>query len=396
MMLGIIGAGIGGLTAALACRRAGIDVRLFDQAPALEEVGAGLQLGPNAVRVLRALGLSEALARFASRPEAIHFRDAHSGRLLAHLTLGPRAEQRYGAPYYHVHRADLQAALLEAAADVGIEPVLDARCVRIAEGDGNVTAGFQDGRLVQCDVLIGADGIRSFVRQHLFGSDPARFTGKVAFRGTVRTSALGGEPVNPVVTAWLGPHRHFVSYFVRGGELVNYVAVIEDESWRDEAWDIPAQRAELTRHFGSWHAEVRGVIEATESCHKWALHDRDPLNEWSRGRVALLGDACHPMLPFLAQGAAMAIEDGYTLAAMLAVHSEDPAAGIEGYVTRRRARATRVQRESRRQGELYHLERPLQVATRNAVLGIGSRLLPGIAMRRYDWLFGFDAVTGLG
>jgi len=391
-LVGIVGAGIGGLTTALACKQAGFDVRVFDQAPALQEVGAGLQLGPNAVHVLVALGLDAALAEVAVKPEAIHMRAAQSGHLLAYLPLGDAGDQRYGAPYYHVHRADLQSILLDKLKDVGVTPELDAQCVHVTEEAPHVRVGFRDGREARFDAVIGADGIHSFVREHLFGPEHPRFTGYVAFRGVVPAHALDESVIEPVVTAWLGARQHFISYFVRRRELVNYVAVVENDTWREEAWDIPADKTELSDPFHDWHVNVRRVIEATVSCHKWALLDRDPLEQWSSGRVTLLGDACHPMLPFLAQGAAMAIEDAYALAHMLELHSRDLSHALTQYATHRRPRTSRVQLESRRQGKLYHLTNPLQVASRNFVIGFGSRMLPGLARRRYDWLFGFDAV----
>lgn len=395
MKLGIVGAGIGGLTAALACRQAGLDVRIFERAAVLKEFGAGLQLGPNATHVLNALGLASALADIAFRPEAIRMRSARSGQLIAELPLGDEAVQRYGAPYFHIHRADLLSILLTALNDLGTTPELGAECIDIAQDSQRVTIGLNDGREARFDAMVGADGIRSFTREHLFGPREARFTGNVAFRGVVPTNALDAGTVEPAVTAWLGAGRHFIGYYVRRGELVNYVAVVENDRWREEAWNVPADKTELAEFFGHWHASVRRVIEATTSCHKWALCDRDPLPAWSRGRVTLLGDACHPMPPFLAQGAAMAIEDAYVLASLLKQQTHDPAAALAEYARIRRPRTRRVQLQSRRQGELFHLASPFKASIRNLALGFGSRAFPALAKRRYDWLFGFDAVRVL-
>lgn len=390
MKIGIVGAGIGGLTAALACRRAGLEVHVFERSPVLQEVGAGLQLGPNAVRVLHALGLESSLAEVAFRPDAIRMRAWRSGHLLAELPLGDHALRRYGAPYVQVHRADLQSLLVKAlnALDVGL--LLGAECTRIETSAEQSTLGLGDGRAAHVDALVGADGIRSFVREHLFGPQDARFTGNVAFRGVVPAEVLPEGIVEPAATAWLGSRQHFITYYVRRGELINYVAVVENDDWREESWDVAADRRELSEPFRDWHPTVRRVIDASTTCHKWALYDRDPLPEWSRGRVTLLGDACHPMPPFLAQGAAMAIEDAYVLAALIKARQDDPVAALAEYADVRRPRTRRVQLESRRQGELYHVGGAFAVAARNAALTLGSRLLPAIARRRYDWLFGFD------
>jgi len=245
--------------------------------------------------------------------------------------------------------------------------------------------------------VIGADGIRSRVRTSLFGPDQPRYTGKVAFRGLVPAAALG-RPPTPDATAWLGPHRHFVRYPVGDGSLVNFVAVVETPEPPAESWTTPAAPGELAAAFSGWDAQVRALIEAAEDVWKWALHDREPLPQWSRGRATLLGDACHPMLPFLAQGACMALEDAWILARLLEVREEeeDPSPALDLYQQARRMRTARVQREAREQGEMFHAASPLQRMARNLKLGTGSRLLPEIAMAHYDWLHGYDPVGRFG
>jgi salicylate hydroxylase len=392
--IGIAGGGIGGLTLALACRDAGLDdVTVYEQALHPEALGAGVQLSPNATKVLAALGLKNELARLAFFPQAVHFRTWRTGYLVATRPLGEFSEARYGAPYFHVHRGDLHALLLETARHRGI----GLQAGRPCRGAGEDSAGpwlELDDSLVRHDVVIGADGIHSAVRASLFQAADPRFTGHVAWRGMVPTRNLPKQLVPPTATVWLGPARHFVHYYVRGGELVNFVGVVESTAWTDESWRQPGDGRELAGEFAGWHPLVRTLIAAAEDVFKWALHDRDPLPAWTRGGITLLGDACHPMLPYLAQGAAMAIEDAWVLSRMLERWEDQPAQGLAEYETYRRPRTAKVQLRSRAQGVEFHLRERWPILRRNAKLALGSRYLPEIAMGQFDWLHGYDCVRG--
>lgn len=403
--IGIVGGGIGGLTLALACHEAGlVDLTVYEQSSASEALGAGVQLSPNATRVLTALGLKDALAAAAFYPQAIHLRTWRSGYLVANRPLGQFSEARYGAPYYNVHRGDLHALLLQAARARGIA-VETGRRVGAAGADAAGPWLTFEGSAAGArhDAVIGCDGIHSVVRAHVLAAEePAaapqeggpRFTGHVAWRGMVAAERLPKRLLSPTVTAWMGPRRHFVHYFVRGGELVNFVGVVESADWTEASWRSRGEVSELLDDFTGWHAGVRAIIEAADEVYKWALYDHPPLSTWSRGAVTLLGDACHPMLPYLAQGAAMAIEDAWVLSRMLERWEDEPAHGISDYERFRRPRTTRVQLRSRAQGDEFHLAGRWPVLARNLKLALGTRYLPEIAMQQFDWLHGYDCVRG--
>jgi len=395
LSVGIVGAGPGGLTLALACHRAGLtDVTVYEQAATIETLGAGLQLSPNATRVLLALGLRDTLREISFYPQAVHFRACRNGYLIAMRPLGRFSESRYGAPYYHVHRGDLQQALLERARQCGITVATSHGLSSLRQDDSQVVAGFTDGSERAHGVLVGCDGIHSAVRAALFGDSSPRFTGHLAWRGLVPADRLPRDLLEPVVTAWLGPRKHFVNYFVRGGDLVNFVGVVEDASWQAESWREPGDPALLRRDFADWHPVIGRIIDASEDVFRWALHDHAPLATWTRDRVTLLGDACHPMLPYLAQGAAMAIEDAWVLARMLDQWEEEPERGLAEYEHYRRPRTGQVQARSRAQGEEFHLADRWKIRARNLKLGFGSRYLPELAMQQFDWLHGYDCIKG--
>jgi len=387
----IAGGGIGGLTAALACHHVGLAPEVYERAESARETGAGIQLGANAVRVLHALGLREALAEIGHQPEGIELRNARSGFLIAHLPLGGFAEQRYGAPYYQLHRGALHALLTATARSRRI-PIHYGRHVDDFEQDAaGVDVILHSGARTRAEVLVGADGLASRVQARMLGERPPRFTGNVAWRMLVPAEALPRRPP-PVAMAWLGPRAHFVHYYVDGGARINCVAVVETERWTDESWSTPGDPEEMRGAFTQWHPLVRSLLDATGSCWRWALYERPPLPRWSAGRVTLLGDACHPMLPFLAQGAAMAIEDAWALAQLLEQYDEAVEEALEHYQRVRRPRTARVQRQARDQGRMFHLASPWARLRRNLVLGFGSRFVPDIAMGRFDWLYGYDPV----
>lgn len=383
----IAGAGIGGLCAAISLARRGWRVSLFEKAKFLDEAGAGLQLSPNASAILQEFGIIDRLSRFALRPRAIVIRRARDGAMLARMPLED-AERRWGAPYLVVHRADLRRALIEAAAcEPAIHLTAGAAVSGVAQDANKVVVSLSQAAglsKVAGDCLIGADGVRSFVRKALrLGCES--FAHKTAWRTLIESSrlpvAMRGEETN----LWLGRGAHLVHYPLRGGSVVNAVAIVEESFCGEEEnfWSSPGDPCVLEARFKGWDEAARVLLRSASEWRKWPLFECGPLPNWVCGRVALMGDAAHAMLPFLAQGAAQAIEDAGALGAALAQY-KDIAANLRAYQAMRLPRATRVQRESRRQGAIYHLAGPA-APFRDAAL----RLLGGTRMlARYDWLYG--------
>jgi salicylate hydroxylase len=312
---------------------------------------------------------------------------------VASRPLAEFSEARYGAPYYHVHRGDLHALLLEAARQRDIHVETGQRCQGVGE-DGDGPWLELDSGTVRHSAVVGCDGIHSTVRAQLFGAETPRFTGHVAWRALVPATALPPRLIPPAATVWLGPRRHFVHYYVRGGDLINFVGIVETDAWQGESWREPGDRTQLAGAFAGWNPMVTTLIEASEDVYVWALFDRDPLLRWTRGHITLLGDACHPLLPYLAQGAALAMEDAWVLSRMLERWEDLPASGLAEYERYRRPRTARVQIRSRAQGEEFHLTERWPVLRRNLKLTLGSRYLPEIAMAQFDWLHGFDCIRG--
>lgn len=392
--MAVIGAGIGGVAAALALARRGAEVTLLEQAPELGEVGAGLQIGPNGVAVLEALGLRPATEALATRPEAVVLRDGVSGDAVARVPLGAACLGRYGRPYWQIHRADLLRVLVEAAREAGVALRVGARVAALAETAEGLRVDLAEGGAVAADAVIAADGVRSAIRAARFGGAAPRFADAVAWRGFVPAERLPAGLLPEAASVFMGPGRHLVAYPLRGGSVWNFVAVEERAAWAEEGWSRPADPAELRAAFAGWAPPVARLLAAVEETFLWGMFLHPPLPDWARGRVALLGDACHPMTPFLAQGAVMALEDAWVLADALAAAPDLPA-GLAAYGARRRARATRVQAAAARNGRIYHL-RPGPARTA-AWLGLrtASRLAPERLLGRFDWLYGVD-VTGGG
>ncbi len=397
----VVGGGVGGLTTALALARRRIAVTVLEQAHAFGDVGAGVQLSPNATRLLFALGLESGLRAVAFASPAVEVREHRSGRLLLRTELGAAAEGRWGAPYLQVHRADLHGLLAQAFAEQAcVEIRMNAKLTAISqtphEARAHLAMSGGEERTLTADALIGCDGVRSTVRGALWGERPARFTGQVAWRGLATGAQLSGGPsrlssVVPVTTVWTGRGRHFVHYPVRGGDLVNLVGVVEQRTAPTESWTEPGDPAAFGADFIGWPAPVEELIAGVGSPWRYAIHDRPPLARWSEGRVTLLGDAAHPAPPFLAQGAAMAVEDAEALARHLAHHVEarTPAAdAFRDYEAERRPRTMRVQRWSRRNARLFHLPGSLARTVFGAA-GVVDRLTPGGASARIDWLYGY-------
>jgi salicylate hydroxylase len=384
----LVGSGIGGLAAALALSDRGVEVTLLEQAAAIQAVGAGVQLSANATRLLFHLGLEGPLRAVACAPEAVDVRDHRTGDLNLRNRLGGFGEARWGAPYLQVHRADLQGLLLDAAAARGLIDIrLGAKVEAIDQDDARAYARLQGGAVVAGDAVIGCDGIHSHVRAGLWGQQPARFVGQAAWRGLAPADRLPAGAVASVAGAWTGPDRHFVHYPVRGGALINVVGVVAQRRWRAESWTAEADRSQFAADFQGWPSPIPEMIAAVETPWLFAIHDRAPLGRWSKGRLSLLGDAAHPAPPFLAQGAAMAIEDGEALARHIASGAE-VAVALSAYEDERKSRTARVQAWSRRNAHLFHLP---SLAARG-LFGVAAQVdrLTGAAPEaRLDWLYGY-------
>lgn len=385
--ISIIGGGIGGLAAALALLQGGQNVHVYEQATAITEIGAGIQISPNASRLLQRLGLSAAMAQSGVKPLWRHQRRWQDGRTLARGPLGPAAEARFGAPYYNFHRADLITLL---AAALPTERIHLGHKLEAIEDDGRrVTAHFAHGLRTTSDVLIGADGIHSVVRAAIIGREAPVFTGCVAYRGLVPADRVRDLQLPLEAQNWLGPGRHLVHYFVSGARLINIVCIIEQDSWQSESWTDRGAVSDVVAAYRGWHPDAVRLIEALDETYKWALFDRPPLPYWSVGRVTLLGDSCHPMLPMMAQGAAQAIEDGATLAACLAgVAPRNVQAALVRYEQQRLPRATRLQAMSRANKTNFHLPDGPEQAARDSRMSAGGT---DWAASSVDWLYDHDA-----
>ncbi len=388
----VAGAGIAGLSAALALVRAGLRVTVLEQAEKLEETGAGIQLSPNATHVLDALGLRERLRASATAPEAIRVMAGRSAREILRIPLGAAAERRYGAPFLVIHRADLQAALADAArAKHDITLKLGVQVADFAVYDKGVTVqGRRDRQVIdeRGIALIGADGVWSALRQRIFRQRQPRFARRTAWRALLPLGGMPDEFRAPLVHLWLGQDAHLVHYPVKGGKLLNMVAIVH-EDWNEPGWSAPGERDALLRHFArwTWSDEVRELLSTPQQWLKWALYEGQGAFQDGKGPATLIGDAAHPMLPFLAQGAGMAIEDAAVLAAMLGKHTDNPGAALRGYESTRRHRVARVQNASRRQGRIYGMTGPEALIRNFAMQAMGGEKL----LSRYDWLYNWRA-----
>ena len=388
MRIAIVGGGLGGLASALFLRQAGLDATVYEQASELREVGAGIVVSPNMVRALDRLGLAHKLPEFAVRLEAAwEFRRWQDGRVLFVQPMGEQCERLYGAHCYVAHRADLLSLLMQALPRHLLH--LDQRCVEVTQHDDEVALGLvgRDGSETRthADVLIGADGIHSTVQSAVVPRVDARFSGLCAFRCLVPADKAPPMALRPVQALWLGPGRHFVHYPISGGRVVNVVAIVPAGAWRIESWNADGEISDLSAEFAGWDERVQRLIVSASSTKRWALYDRNPLDHWSVGRVTLLGDAAHAMLPFFAQGAAQAIEDAFVLAACLqrADRASAPHA-LQRYEAIRRPRASRVQLMSRGREVRNHLPDGAEQQQRDAEFANGDPL------RQSAWLYGHD------
>jgi len=384
----IVGAGIGGLTAALAALRRGLDVEVYEQAPALKEVGAGLQLSANGTRVLYELGVGERLKALSCEVEGKEIRLWNTGEAWKAFDLGKVSLERYGYPYFTVYRPDLLEVLVSA---IGRERIhLGSKCVGFTQDEHVVALELDGGGTVSGDCLIGADGVHSRVRQILFGRDQPQFTGIVVWRGIVPMEDLPGHMRRMVGSNWVGPGAHVVHYPLRAGKVMNFVGALERSDWQVESWSARGTTEELAADFKGWHDDIQALIRNIPVPYKWALMTRPPMSRWTVGRVTLLGDACHSMVPFLAQGAVMAIEDGFILARALSA-SQDLPAGLLKYEEARRDRARKaVEGSAANIGRFHHpaLADPAQARDYVAREWAGQNVA-----ERYEWLFRYDVTT---
>lgn len=390
----IIGAGLGGLAAAGAILRAGCEVTVFEQSGSLGEVGAGINLTPNVLNALRLLDLEAGVLERAFHPENHVFRDWRSGGVLFRAHVKSQYLKNYGAPACNIHRADLHSVLRSGVPESVIR--LEARLTGLAQTADGVVLDFADGTQQQADIVIGADGIRSSVRRCLFGEREPVFTGNVAWRFTVRPEDLPRGFIAPDITNWLGPGGHVVHYYVRAGALVNVVAIHETDTWTEESWALRADPGELEAQFAGWNGALFRLFEHATPCFKWGLFDHAPLERWTVGRASLLGDAAHPMLPFLGAGAGMAIEDGVTLGLLLSKGDADPVQVLRRYEALRLARTARVQLGSRARAKENHLRSPLARLRRNVGFRFRQWFQPDATLHRADWIYRYDIERACG
>ncbi len=390
----VVGGGIGGLNAALCFDKFGWEVEILEQAAELEDIGAGIQISPNGMHVLRALGIEKQVGTTGFRPLATQFRMGQSGRVIMTQDMGKRLEEKWGAPYLHIHRADLVSAMAGA---------LDDRCPGAVRMESTVTGYGQDaekawvtlddGTIVEGDIVIGADGIKSAIRTQMLGPEKPLFTGNVAWRAVVPVARLGRNAPLPVASVWLGEGKHAVTYLLRGGTLANLVGVVERDDWQQESWTEKGVREQAMADFAGWHPTITTLLEQAEQHYRWALFDRDPLDQWVDGRAVVIGDAAHPMLPFMAQGAVQAIEDGYVLARSLAEHDDSDSA-LNHFFHARRDRTATVQKAARRNMGIFH-----QRTTGGKLSTYGPMWLAGKIPgqeafdAQLEWLYGYDVTA---
>src|SRR5690349_7339638 len=386
----IAGGGIGGLTAALSCLRNGIDAEVYEQASELKEVGAGVQLAANGTRVLYALGVGDELKALSCEAQGKEIRHWQTGETWKLFDLGPASIERYGFPYFTVYRPDLLDVVARAVRSAKRDAIhLGARCAGFTQDDAGVILQLEGGAPVRGDALIGADGVHSRIRQGLLGPDRPEFTGTIAWRGVVPMERLPKHMARMVGSNWVGPGGHIVHYPLRAGKVMNFVGVLERSDWRIESWTARGTQEELAADYRGWHDDIQSFIRAIDTPYKWALMVRAPLERWTSRRVTLLGDAAHSMLPFLAQGAVMAIEDGFVLARALGQYPVEEA--LQRYESARRDRTRRTV-----EGSAANMHRFHNRALADPVEGkrfIDREWASQRIADRYEWLFKYDATT---
>ncbi len=381
MSIAIIGGGIGGLTAGIALRQKGFSVTLFEQATEIGEVGAGLQISANAVRVLNALGLKPQDWQ-CSKPKSVTLHDYKQGDLVTSVAMNITPD----APYLQFHRADLIEKLMAAAIDTGVTIKL-GKHVTVSETGPNTV--LIDGQ--SFDIVVGADGVRSGVRDQFYDGLESQFTGKIAWRALVKATDLPGPPIQNT-RIYMGPNKHIVMYPLRDGKLINIVAVEERATWTAEGWNHAGNADELRNLFNGWCAPVTTILAQVQSTIVWGLFAHPTLHSWVKNRLVLLGDSAHPMVPFVAQGACMAIEDAWVLADQLA-KKPDTAKALQAYQDIRKPRATKVQQTALKSGSIYHTANPLARGILHTGMRLTSKLAPAIMAGHYDWIYNHDVTA---
>jgi salicylate hydroxylase len=387
LRIAVIGGGIGGLTAARALLRRGFDVHVCESSPELKEIGAGVALGPNAMKALRSLDLEDPVRAIGYQSQFQQLR-TWKGRVISRTDATATA-QRFGANGCTIHRADLLDVLAQSVPAEAVR--LSARCASVITGDDAAAARFTDGSEVEADIIIGADGIHSAVRDSLFGPDAPQFTGKICYRSVISVAELSTRSIDTYDGLWLGPHGTLVVYGVRRGEAINVVAHYDDPDYKHESWIAECDRDEILHRYRRWHPSLREIFGLGDTWYKWALYDRDPIPAWTKGRTTLLGDAAHPMLPYLGQGAGQAIEDGCVLAAALARCRDEPAVALDLYERSRRPRASRVVLAARARGDDNHLVSPVAAVRRDVLIAIRKRFSTDVTGRGEAWIAEYDA-----
>lgn len=387
--IAVVGGGIGGLAAAISLLQAGFDVHVFEQSRVMREVGAGLQVSPNASRVLHRLGLADELAKLGVRPFAFHQRRWKDGRTLLKTPLADAVVEAFGYPHYQSHRGDILSMLV--AALPGDRLHTGHRLTDFADRGDRIEAEFENGSRIAAKALIGADGIHSTVCRLLFGAGQPRFTGCVAYRGLIPAERVKHLDIEVTAQLWLGPGKHIIVYYVAGKRLVNFVANIEQASWTRESWTDRGSVSDLQTGFADWDPKLRAIIDAIDETFIWGLFDRAPLQRWSVGRVTLLGDSCHPMLPYIAQGAAQALEDGATLTACLKKYS-DVVEALQRYEALRLQRATHIQGMATANKTRFHLPDGPAQRERDAKMAEGGT---DWSIKAIAWIYGYDSAAAV-
>ena len=387
MKILIVGAGIGGLVSALCLNKKGYEVEMYEQSEVLSELGAGVQLSPNATRVLDYLELTDDLKPHIFEPRSFQFLNYKTEKIISKRELGLKIQDDFGFPNFDVHRADLQKVLLNKVEEEGIKINTNMKVIDVGNEENKAYIKINEEK-IKADIVIGADGIHSVVREKLFEKKESSFTGNVAWRMLIPVDSLPRDLILPDTTVWLGPKKHFVSYHVSGGKNLNCVCLVEQDGWTNESWSERGNIEDLREVYNGWNQTIETLLKIANpnTLYRWALHDRPPMKQWSKGRITLLGDAAHPMLPFLAQGAAMAIEDGAVLADCISSY-EDNKKSLKYFEQIRKPRTSFVQLAARRNAKILHLS-GLAAFFRNIVMGYAGNKI-------FNKLYSYDALSAV-